>query len=71
VFCVTPALLAALEDVRVERGDCSLTDGVRKLAERGRARVADIPGGFWQDVDTPEDRAHAERMLDAFGRDLK
>jgi 1L-myo-inositol 1-phosphate cytidylyltransferase len=63
VFCVTPRLLAALRDVRDERGDCSLSEGVRRLAEAGRARVADVGDAFWQDVDTPADRAHAERLL--------
>jgi 1L-myo-inositol 1-phosphate cytidylyltransferase len=65
VFCVTPRLLDVLAEVRAEKGDCSLTDGVRRLAAAGRARVADIGDRFWQDVDTPEDRAHAERTLGA------
>lgn len=63
VFCVTKRLLDELAAVRAERGDCSLTDGVKRLAAAGRARVADIGDRFWQDVDTPEDRAHAERLL--------
>src|SRR5262249_48347000 len=42
VFAVTHALLDALAEVRAESGDCSLSDGVRRLAQRGRARVADI-----------------------------
>jgi 1L-myo-inositol 1-phosphate cytidylyltransferase len=63
VFCVTPRLLEALRELRTERGDCSLSDGVRRLAEAGRARVCDIGDGFWQDVDTPADRAHAEERL--------
>lgn len=63
VFAVTPCLLDALRAVRAERGDCSLSDGVRRLAEAGRARVADVGDSFWQDVDTPADRAHAERLL--------
>jgi choline kinase len=63
VFCVTPRLLDALAEVRRTKGDCSLTDGVRHLAGLGRARVADIGDRWWQDVDTPEDRAHAESAL--------
>lgn len=67
VFAVTPRLLDALEAVRAERGDCSLTDGVRRLAEARRARIADIGDELWQDVDTPEDRAHATALF--AGRD--
>jgi 1L-myo-inositol 1-phosphate cytidylyltransferase len=63
VFAVTPRLLAVLAEARAEKGDCSLTDGVKRLATLGRARVADIGDRFWQDVDTPEDRAHAEKAL--------
>jgi len=63
VFAVTPALLDALAAVRAETQDCSLTQGVRKLAERGRARVVDILDGFWQDVDTAADRDHAEKLI--------
>lgn len=65
VFCVTPRLVDVLRELRAERGDCSLTEGVRRLAAAGRARVADIGDRFWQDVDTPQDRAHAERALAA------
>ena len=63
VFAVTPRLVDVLKELRAERGDCSLSDGVRRLAELGRARVADIGDGFWQDVDTPADRAHVEKLL--------
>jgi len=67
VFAVTQRLLEELTAVRAEKGDCSLTDGVRRLAETRRARVADIGDELWQDVDTPEDRAHAEQVFK--GRD--
>jgi choline kinase len=65
VFAVTQRLLEELAGLYQERGDCSLSDGVRRLAEQGRARIADIGDGFWQDVDTPADRAHAERVIGA------
>ncbi len=67
VFAVTPRLLEELAAVRAEKGDCSLTDGVRRLAEARRARVVDIGDELWQDVDTPADRAHAEAVFE--GRD--
>jgi len=67
VFAVTPRLLEELAAVRAEKGDCSLTDGVRRLAEARRARVADIGDELWQDVDTPADRDHAETVF--AGRD--
>ena len=71
VFAVTPALLAALDEVRGKEQDCSLTQGVRLLAERGRARVVDIGDGVWQDVDTAADREQAESLIrhhDPLGR---
>jgi choline kinase len=67
VFAVTPALFAALGEVRAKRGDCSLSDGVRLLAERGRAHVVDIGDAFWQDCDTVEALERAERKIAEHG----
>jgi 1L-myo-inositol 1-phosphate cytidylyltransferase len=63
VFSVTPHLLDVLEVVRAEQGDCSLSEGVKRLALEGAARVVDIGHETWQDVDTPADRAHVEGLL--------
>jgi choline kinase len=41
--------------------DCSLADGVRLMAEEGKAQVVDIGAAWWQDVDTPEMLARADR----------
>ena len=49
---------------RVKRGgDCSLVDGVRSMASEGKARAIDIGNGWWQDIDTPEMLAQAEKHL--------
>ena len=63
LFVCTEALMDALADVFEERGDASLSDGVQRLAAAGRMTVLDIGDGFWQDVDTPEMLAEAERRL--------
>jgi choline kinase len=65
VFVCTHGLLDALQGVRDRRGDASLSEGVAALAAIDRMAVLDIEGGFWQDVDTPEMLAHAERCLAA------
>jgi choline kinase len=44
-------------------GDCSLADGVRSMASKGKARVVDIGDGWWQDIDTIAMLACAETHL--------
>jgi len=63
MFLCSPALFARLESAR-KNGDCSLSDGMRKLAQDGKLRAFDIGDGHWQDVDSPEALAHAERVFD-------
>lgn len=65
VFYTTPALFAALEAVLAEKGDVSLTDGIQRLADAGLMRAAPV-NGRWQDIDTPEMLAHAERNFSEF-----
>jgi choline kinase len=69
-----PALFDALDEGRVARGgDCSLVDGVRRLAREGRAFAVDIPAqAWWHDVDTLADLRLAELsvshgLVTAFG----
>jgi 1L-myo-inositol 1-phosphate cytidylyltransferase len=63
LFVCTRALLTELEAVYEQRGNAPLSDGVGRLARQGRMAAVDIGRGFWQDVDTPEMLAHAERKL--------
>ncbi|MGI9175207.1 MAG: NTP transferase domain-containing protein [Rhodothermales bacterium] len=63
VFVCTHGLMDALETVVRRQGDAALSDGVRLLAAEGKMHTLDIGEGFWQDVDTPEMLAHAERSL--------
>jgi 1L-myo-inositol 1-phosphate cytidylyltransferase len=45
--------------------DCSLADGVRSMASEGKARAIEIGNAWWQDIDTPETLAQAEKHLRA------
>ncbi len=44
-------------------GDCSLSDGIRLAAAEEKAHVVDIGPAWWQDVDTREMLAEAERRF--------
>lgn len=59
VFLCSPAIFSYLRRARRE-GDCSLSEGMRLMAEAGNARAIDIGDAWWQDVDTPEMLARAE-----------
>ncbi|RME47322.1 MAG: phosphocholine cytidylyltransferase family protein [Deltaproteobacteria bacterium] len=63
IFACTPAIFPALSTIAQERGDVSLSEGVKRLALEGRAFVMDIEGGWWQDVDTPESYRHAQWLF--------
>lgn len=66
VFLATPELFEALRACERE-GDGAdgpaLSEGVQRLADRGRVEAADVGGRTWQDVDTRRDVEIAERKL--------
>jgi choline kinase len=64
LFVCPPDIFEYLERVKRD-GDCSLSDGVRAMADDGKARAIDIGGAWWQDVDTPQMFTAAERKLAA------
>ena len=62
VMLCTGGLFEGLERAAA-KGRHGLSDGVRELAHKGRARVVDVTGRSWLDVDTPEALREAERRL--------
>lgn len=62
IFLLTPHLFEALR-ISQERGDFSLSGGIRVLAEQGGMKTFDVGDTFWQDVDTVPDAKYAERLL--------
>jgi histidinol-phosphate aminotransferase len=70
VFRIGPELLRELERLEKHTGDCSLSDGVRVLAERGAFFGCDVGDSRWIDVDTPAAFLRAEAMVRVFGDSL-
>lgn len=62
LFKCTTGLFDALAAVMID-GDCSLSDGCRRLIEANKMRGVDIGEAFWIDIDTPEALAHAIHKL--------
>jgi 1L-myo-inositol 1-phosphate cytidylyltransferase / CDP-L-myo-inositol myo-inositolphosphotransferase len=65
VFLLGPAVFRA--SVRaIAQGDATLSGALTGLAGRDGLRAVPLePGAWWHDVDTPEDLAHARRLLRA------
>ena len=70
LFRITSGLIDALESVNGPDG-CSLSDGVRILAEVGKMHGADVGDAMWIDVDTPPAHAEAEKLIRAHGERLR
>jgi histidinol-phosphate aminotransferase len=70
VFRIGPELTNELAAVFEQHGDCSLSDGVRALAKKGRFLACDAGDARWIDVDTPAALQRAEAMLRVFGDHL-
>ncbi|MGE5342688.1 MAG: NTP transferase domain-containing protein [Candidatus Omnitrophota bacterium] len=63
IFFCSPCLFSALEE-SIEKGDASLSGGIRTLAARGKVGVIDIEHSFWIDVDNEEMLQKAETFID-------
>ena len=62
IFLCTPALFDALEE-SIADGDSSLSGGIRKMAEKKKARVFDIGNRSWIDIDDDAAFARAEKLF--------
>lgn len=63
IFACSEALFESLASVYQSKQDASLSEGMLHLAKTKQAKTLDLTGEFWQDVDTPETRRHAEKIL--------
>ena len=62
IFLCTPVLFEALEASQAA-GDDSISGGMNVLARQGKARVFDVQGRLWLDVDDPASFDKAEELL--------
>jgi 1L-myo-inositol 1-phosphate cytidylyltransferase len=62
IFLCTPVMFDALESSQAA-GDESISGAMNVLARQGRARVFDIRGRLWLDVDDPASLEKAEALL--------
>jgi len=63
IFLCAPAIFEALERCAEAHDDSTLSGAVRVLAAQDRAKVVDISGYFWIDVDDPAALKRAEEAL--------
>jgi len=67
MFLCGPSLFERLESAK-KSGNCSLSDGMRRLCQERKLKAFDVGNGRWQDVDTPEAFAYTESI---FERDFR
>jgi choline kinase len=61
-FLATPRLAEAIGEAIGAGKAGSLSDGMQRLADRGRAATHEIGGSWWMDVDDPRAHALAEEL---------
>ncbi|MCD6257134.1 NTP transferase domain-containing protein [Candidatus Aerophobetes bacterium] len=62
IFLLSPSIFKALEE-SIEKGDETLSGGVRILAKKRGMRSFDIKDNFWIDIDTKNSYRKAEKIL--------
>src|SRR5260370_39234645 len=64
MFLCGPELFKRLESAKKD-GNCSLSDGMRQLAQERKLKAFDVGDGHWQDVDTHEAFAYTQRIFES------
>ena len=64
-FLATPELAAAIRAAIADGAAGSLSDGMQRLADAGRAATMDVGDSWWLDVDDPRAHAMAEAQAPA------
>ena len=62
MFYCTPSIFQWL-DSAMNNGNCSLSDGMRLMAQQRKLRAFDIGDAMWQDVDTPDALGYAQQLF--------
>lgn len=63
MFLCRPSIFDTLQSAK-RNGDCSLSDGMRRLARERKLRAFDIGTAHWHDVDSPEALTHADHIFE-------
>ena len=63
MFLCSPTIFNRLQSAK-RNGDCSLSDGMRRLARERKLRAFDIGTAHWHDVDSPEALTHADYIFE-------
>jgi choline kinase len=69
-FLATPELAAAIGEAIAAGKAGSLSDGMQRLADQGRAATMDVGEAWWMDVDDPRAHALAEVEAPRFLREI-
>ena len=62
LFFCQPYIFSAIKKA-MEKGDSSLTGGIRELVKEGKIKAIKFDGKFWVDIDTPENMDTAKKYL--------
>jgi len=63
LFLCKPSIIKELGKIYKEKGDVSISEGMKVLGDKKKFHACDMTGYLWQDVDTPAMKNEAEERL--------